>query len=305
MLTRVVPIAMGFREDMGWLVSSEQADKSVRLRAGAQAVFEALSTRGALFAADLQAATKLLPAQLEESLRELAALGLVTADGFAAIRSIVARGQHRVGVMKRLARWGRLATRSSSAGGRWSLFARPAAAASPDERAERWARLLLRRYGVVFRDLLERESAAPPWRDLARVYRRLEARGELRGGRFVAGVAGEQFASDNAVERLRRVRDTAAPIGEPNYLVIAAADPVNLFGVVVPGPRVPAVRGNRLLLDRGRMIASIQGGKVLFHDHDGSAVGDRDEWSRWLRLSGQARMQHLSHAKALVSGAQP
>jgi ATP-dependent Lhr-like helicase len=307
MLTRVVPIAMAFREDMSWLVSMEQADKSVRLRAGAQAVFDALTSRGALFASDLQEATRLLPAQLEESLRELAALGLVTADGFAAIRSIVARGQHRVGGMRRLARWGRLTTRASSSGGRWSLFARPAEAATPDERAERWAALLLRRYGVVFRDLLTRESAAPAWRELARVYRRLEARGELRGGRFVAGVAGEQFASDNAVERLRRVRDEGASTGKADgngqsqYVVLAAADPVNLFGVVVPGPRVPAVRGNRLLLDRGRLVASIQGGKVLFHD--GSAAGSRDEWTRWLRLSGQARTQHTPHAKALLTGA--
>jgi ATP-dependent Lhr-like helicase len=184
--------------------------------------------------------------------------------------------------------------------------------------------LLLQRYGVVFRDLLARESAAPPWRELARVYRRLEARGEIRGGRFVAGVAGEQFGTSEAVDRLRKVRDDklaaqktshagvpedlarfrpSRPFGpskenesgdessnSTEWLVISACDPLNLIGIITPGPRVPAMRGNRLLLNQGRLIASIQGGKVLFHEDIESA--EKDEWVRWMKLSGLARMRH-------------
>jgi ATP-dependent Lhr-like helicase len=162
----------------------------------------------------------------------------------------------------------------------------------------------LRRYGVVFRDLLARESAASPWRELARVYRRLEARGEIRGGRFVAGVAGEQFGTNEAVDRLRRARedrpatiekesgDPGAPGPHSNdgWVVVSACDPLNLFGILTPGPRVPAMRGNRLLLHQGRLIASIQGGKILFHEDIESA--ETDEWVRWMKLSGLARMRH-------------
>ncbi len=347
LLTRVVPIALGFREDMNWLVpptrsASESNDKKgtgpicrngpagashkldlspfchsgleVKLRSSAQAVYDELLNRGALFAHDLQSATGLLPSQLEEALRELAAIGLVTADGFAAIRSIASRDGRRVGARRRLARWGRLTTRANSTGGRWSLFVRSDASASGEERAERWAVLLLLRYGVVFRDLLARESAAPPWRDLARVYRRLEARGEIRGGRFVAGVAGEQFGTNEAVDRLRRVRDerpAGAAKGVRNllparpdeghadkvpdtflYVVVSACDPLNLFGIITPGPRVPAMRGNRLLLHHGRLVGSIQGGKILFHEDVESA--EKDEWVRWMKLSGLARMRHES-----------
>jgi ATP-dependent Lhr-like helicase len=305
LLTRVVPIALGFREDMNWLVPAERPEPGLerRLRSAAQTVFDQLVKRGALFAHDLQSATDLLPSQLEEALRELAAIGLVTADGFAAIRSIASRDGRRGGVRRRLARWGRLTTRANSSGGRWSLFIRSDASASADERAERWAALLLQRYGVVFRDLLARESAAPPWRELARVYRRLEARGEIRGGRFVAGVAGEQFGTSEAVDRLRRVRDERPPSirkesgdeslhSKGEWLVVSACDPLNLFGILTPGSRVPAMRGNRLLLHQGRLIASIQGGKVLFHEDVESA--EKDEWVRWMKLSGLARMRHES-----------
>jgi ATP-dependent Lhr-like helicase len=124
---------------------------------------------------------------------------------------------------------------------------------SPEERAERWAWLLLDRYGVIFRDLLARESAAPPWRELARVYRRLEIRGEIRGGRFVRGVAGEQFALADAVERLRKHRDAPA---EPSWGIVSAADPLNLVGIVTRDPRVPSKRGNRVLFLNGRPVAA-------------------------------------------------
>ena len=313
-LTRVVPISLAFREDMAWLVATEPPtaappikkgmspisrsqtlDSSLfcpPLRSGARTVLDALAARGALFPADLQSVTGLLATQLEEALGELAALGLVTADGFAAIRSIVTRGNRRPGgSRRRLARWGRLTTRAKASGGRWSLFARPAAATRPEERAERWAAQLLRRYGVVFRDLLARESAAPPWRLLQPVLRRQEARGEIRGGRFVAGVAGEQFATPDAVERLRRIRDSKPPVqnhnGTGDWLVLSATDPINLFGVITPGPRVPATRGNRFVVRDGRLVASLVAGKVEFQEAAEPVVAR--EMERQLRTSAAVR----------------
>ncbi len=122
-----------------------------------------------------------------------------------------------------------------------------------EERAERWALLLLRRYGVMFRDLLARESTAPAWRDLLPIYRRLEMRGEIRGGRFVGGVAGEQFALSEAVERLRQHREQ--PTSEA-WSVISAVDPLNLIGIVTREARVPAVRGNRIVMLNGSPIAA-------------------------------------------------
>jgi ATP-dependent Lhr-like helicase len=312
-MTRVVPIALAFREDMAWLApSADRPDPMTRLHAGAQAVLEALTARGALFPADLQAITGLLPTQLEDALGELAALGLVTADGFAAIRGIVSRGQSRFSRQRssgtrRLARWGRLASRAHDSGGRWSLFARPAATATPEERAERWAWQLLRRYGVMFRDLLARESLAPRWRELLPAYRRLEARGEIRGGRFVTGVAGEQFALPSAVEQLRRVRDESAErngdetkatqalsqtvVGNVNMsdkvVVISACDPINIFGIVTSDARVPATRRNRIAVCNGRMVASFEAGVVRFAGDIEPA--NAEEIQRMLRQSAMTR----------------
>src|SRR5262249_31790097 len=154
-----------------------------------------------------------LPAQLADGLRELAALGLVTSDGFAAIRALDAHGKHRPGRISARSRVHRRRVAYSQTG-RWSKFPPFARAVDEAERAERWAWLLLARYGVVFRDLLARESLAPPWRTIVDVYRRLEMRGEIRGGRFVEGVAGEQFAMGDAVERLRQLRDAPAKNNE-------------------------------------------------------------------------------------------
>jgi ATP-dependent helicase Lhr and Lhr-like helicase len=138
--------------------------------------------------------------------------------------------------------------------GRWSLLVSDHA-----DDVEAIARTLLKRYGVVFRTLLQRESHLPPWRDLVRVYRRLEARGEIRGGRFVAGFGGEQFAAPDAVGRLRAVRKMEKP-GE--LVVLSASDPVNLVGVVTPEARVAAIHRNRILLKDGLPLAAVEGGQV-------------------------------------------
>jgi ATP-dependent Lhr-like helicase len=138
--------------------------------------------------------------------------------------------------------------------GRWSLLSSDKA-----DDVEQIARTLLKRYGVVFRTLLQRESQLPPWRDLVRVYRRLEARGEIRGGRFVAGVGGEQFAAPDAVGRLRAVRKSQK-IDE--LVVLSAADPLNLVGILTPEARVPAVHRNRILFRDGLPIAAAEGGQL-------------------------------------------
>jgi ATP-dependent Lhr-like helicase len=206
----------------------------------ATAVRDSLEKRGASFFHDLVAATGLLPALVERALAELAGAGLATADSFAGLRALLARQDKRRDLIE--------------AAGRWSLFS-----PSPPDSIEPIARILLKRYGVVFRALLQRETGLPPWRELVRVYRRLEARGEIRGGRFVAGFGGEQFAAPDAVGRLRAVRK-AERIGE--RVVLSAADPLNLVGILTPEARVPAIHNNRLLFEDGLPIAALEGGAV-------------------------------------------
>jgi ATP-dependent Lhr-like helicase len=249
-LTRVSPISLLRRADLGWLLPPERNVPIGFARWDAQATYEALASHGALFFEDLLGVTKLLPSQLEDALRELAALGLVTSDGFAAVRGLSSKSRHAVGRRAKRVKRGKT---TYSQGGRWSRFPPFVQHVSSEERAERWAWLLLRRYGVMFRDLLARESVAPAWRELLPVYRRLEMRGEIRGGRFVGGVAGEQFAMPEAVERMRKHRDRPT---EETWSVISAVDPLNLIGVVTRDPRVPAVRGNRIALLNGRAIAA-------------------------------------------------
>jgi ATP-dependent Lhr-like helicase len=251
-LTRVSPIAIVRRSDLPWLLPDDRESSAACARWDAQQVYEALSTHGALFFDDLLTTTSLLPAQLEDALRELAAMGLVTADGFSAVRSISAKSKHGFDFgRRRTAR--RRKSGAYSHGGRWSKFPPFAHQAEAADRTENWASLLLRRYGVMFRDLLARESLAPPWGELARVYRRLEMRGEIRGGRFVDGVAGEQFALVEVVERLRKMRDVPA---EDDWSVLSAVDPLNLVGILTVGVRVPALRSNRVVYLNGRPIAA-------------------------------------------------
>jgi ATP-dependent Lhr-like helicase len=218
-------------------------------------VYEALTAHGALFFDDLLAASKLLPAQLEDALRELAALGLVTSDGFAAVRATIMKHSHALRRPGTRASKRRHRRASYTHTGRWSKFPPFVQPVSEEDRTERWAWLLVARYGVVFRDLLARESLAPSWGELLRVYRRLEMRGEIRGGRFVAGVAGEQYALGEAVERLRRLREEPP---RDEWQVISAADPLNLIGIITRDARVPATNSNRVLFVNGRPIAAAE-----------------------------------------------
>src|SRR6185503_3971387 len=205
--------------------------------------------RGAQFFSELKAQTGLLPTQLEEALGELCRAGLVNADGFAAIRPFVSKtkkaARTRPGLAERF-----VPGPSFAQGGRWALFP-GATEPPPEDRTLRWVWLLLNRYGVIFRDLLAREGAAPAWGEIARACRQLEARGEIRGGRFVAGAYGEQFALPTAVDALRQARDEGAK-GE--WVVIAAADPLNLLGILTDGPRLSSSRQALLVLVDGEHV---------------------------------------------------
>lgn len=236
-LRAAAPIALVEREDLSWLLEPEDGGAD-GLSHAARDVLEHLSRRGASFLPEIVAGAGRLRAEVDEALRELVATGLVTADGFQALRSLLARPsrnhpRHPAG------------PRAREAQGRWSLLPR---AATPADSCERFARQLLARYGVVFRDLLGREARAPAWRELLLVYRRLEARGEVRGGRFVAGAAGEHFALPAAVEALRAAR-REEPGGE--IVRVAASDPLNLVGIVLPGPRVTAGVGRAVVYRDG------------------------------------------------------
>ncbi|MFO0790068.1 MAG: DEAD/DEAH box helicase [Pirellulales bacterium] len=289
-LTRATPISLVNRGDLGWLLPAEREISVGFARWDAQEVYEALVTHGALFFHDLLSITSLLPAQVEEALRELAALGVVTSDGFAAVRAIGGGAKHRRSRRARRAVGKRAAF---AQGGRWSKFPPFVQKVEANARAEKWAWLLLRRYGVMFRDLLSRESLAPTWGELAQVYRRLEMRGEIRGGRFVSGVGGEQFALQEAVDQLRQLRDE--PETE-SWSVISAADPLNLVGVLTASVRVPALRGNRIAFQNGRAIAAREGGEIRW-------LADVDE-----QLRGTARrlltvagaVHHAAAAKRLA-----
>jgi ATP-dependent Lhr-like helicase len=200
-------------------------------------VLDALADRGALFRADLAAVTGRLPQEIDEALWDGVARGLVTADGFRAVRSLLRRGSREAYAPVRGLRRG-LRGSTGGASGRWSLLPAPDASADRDELAEAVAQQLAARWGVVFRDLVARENLAVPWRDVLWAFRRLEARGTIRGGRFVVGFSGEQYAHPDAIEVLKLVRRLRE---DGEIIRISAADPLNVTGIVLPGPRVPAI----------------------------------------------------------------
>jgi ATP-dependent Lhr-like helicase len=243
-----------------------------------------LAQVGASFLPDLCGAIDLPPDEIEDALWELVGAGLATADGFASLRVLVDRKRGEVkslfdrrttsvpAASAPVRKWqdairkvrthdrsrpGHALRSLPTAAGRWSLL--PASSSEAID-AEATARQLLLRYGVVFRDLITRESSLPPWRDVLVALRRLEARGEIRGGRFVTGFVGEQFALPEALDELRAVR---YPGVAPEVCKVAATDPLNLVGVLSPGPRVPAVVGNAVLYLDGQAVASVEAGELV------------------------------------------
>jgi len=270
------PIALLLREHASHVIPAKAGIQPEAPSTEATAVKEALAQRGASFFHELVKATALLPAFVERGLAELAGAGVVTADSFAGLRALLARQDKRRDLVE--------------AAGRWSLFG--ASETSVD--VELIARTLLKRYGVVFRAMLQREANLPPWRDLVHVYRRMEARGEIRGGRFVTGFGGEQFASSDAVGRLRAVRK-AEKIGE--VVSLSAADPLNLVGILTPEARVPAVYSNRVLLKDGLPIAALEGGELRRLAASELADGEL----RTLLARGALRRTPLLHPRAITA----
>jgi ATP-dependent Lhr-like helicase len=244
--TSVAPISFFTRDDVNWMSFPSQelsATDHPGLSPSARDVLQFLKNRGASFFADIVRGTRRLKAEVETALWELVAVGFISADGFDNLRALIdpkrrggqGRGRH---------------TRPRDSVGRWSLI-------YPEEHADHTAQMeavcwmLLKRYGVVFRELLTRESILPRWRDVLVALRRLEDRGEIRGGRFVANYIGEQFALPVAVESLRAFRSQPAT-GE--IITISAADPLNLAGILVPGEKVPAISGRFVKFQDGVAI---------------------------------------------------
>jgi ATP-dependent helicase Lhr and Lhr-like helicase len=233
-LSGTVPITLLRRQNLGWLLEPREGEDESALSAPARDVLSHLRSSGASFTDEIAARVRRLRIEVEEALCELVSAGLVTGDGFAGLRSLLhseKRRRPRAGRTRPL--------RAPIGTGRWALLEAPPPP-PPDDLLEARARQYVRRYGIVFRDLLAREPGAPAWRDLLRVYRRLEMRGELRGGRIVGAFVGEQFAAPEALEALRSLR-RETPSGQ--VVRLSACDPLNLTGIITPGARVPSVLG--------------------------------------------------------------
>ncbi len=253
---RATPTAL-FKRERGdiWRALSAQPDATaLPLSHSGRAVLDTLDQRGASFFGDLVNATGLLRTEVEKGLGELVAWGLVTSDSFAGLRALLVPSQRRRPIGG-FGRRGRSAPFGIETAGRWSRVRR-GSLLSDEQLAEAVAWQLLRRYGVVFRRLVARESLLAPWRDILRAYRRLEARGEIRGGRFVGGFSGEQYALTEAVGLLRAVRRDEAR-GE--VVALSGADPLNLAGIITPGDTVAAVATNRILYRDGIPVAVKEG----------------------------------------------
>jgi ATP-dependent Lhr-like helicase len=259
--TNAAPITFYIRETAEWLphaLAHQSVDEKLlaaALSPEALQIRALLQQRGACFANDLQRITGRTRAETAHALWELATAGLAAADGFDQLRALM--DPRRKATTTETP--GKRPTRTTA--GRWSLLDEEqpkaidpiARARRTDTALESFARMLLARYGILFRDLLARESNAPKWRELLNILRRLEARGEVRGGRFVTGFGGEQFALPEAVESLREARKHESQ----HEIAVAAADPLNLVGVVVPGERVPAVPGREVRYRNGSLLPEV------------------------------------------------
>jgi ATP-dependent Lhr-like helicase len=269
---RSTPIALFLREHANeWLAEKNGNDH--QLSSYAARVTEVLQQRGASFFHELVTMSGLLPTQVEQALGQLAGLGLVTSDSFAGLRALTTPSSKRK-PLSGARRRHRTAPHGIESAGRWSLLAQGSDEPSGTDRppvhpsarsTELAARTYLRRYGVVFKRLLARESSAPAWRDLLLVYRRLEARGEIRGGRFISGMSGEQFALPEAVGQLRAIRRLD---GGGRLIGLSAADPLNLTGIITPGDRIPGLTSNRVLYRDGVPVLAREGGQVRSLESD-------------------------------------
>src|SRR5207245_8047480 len=245
--TSVAPLTFFLREEADWMVPHSSLGDARGLSVAGSQVLEYLRQRGASFFPDIVRATGKLKAEIETALWDLFAAGLVTADGFDNLRALI-------DPKRRAGQGSGRAARPRHNAGRWAVL-HTDSVIEHDRAVEATCWMLLKRYGVVFRDLLARETNLPKWRELQIAFRRLEASSEIRGGRFVDGFLGEQFALPVAVESLRATRKLP-PTGET--ISISAADPLNLVGIIVPGERVPAISGRTVSYRDGVAVESEQ-----------------------------------------------
>ncbi len=261
---RTTPIALIRRKNLGvWSsVFPRPVPTGSSFSTTTAAVYDFLRTRGASFFTDIVEGTKLLRSQVEEALGELVAQGLITSDSFAGLRALLTPANRKTNAGKRRRRE---AVYDMASAGRWSILGSAVSSTLSEnpssELVEVVARVFLKRYGIVFKRLLERESVNIPWRVLLRVYHRLEARGEIRGGRFVSGISGEQFALAEAVGMVRSIRRTPAA---EHLISVSAADPINLLGIITPGARVSTHTANRILYRDGVPVAVLESSETRF-----------------------------------------
>lgn len=259
---RSTPIALLARRNVKiWSGFSGQTERN-QLTPKARDVAELIEEHGASFFDEIVDGTRLLPSQVEEALGELVALGLVNSDSFGGLRALLVPADRRRPTARDARRKRRIAIFGMQDAGRWAMVRRSRSDTQGTDPIEHVCHTLLRRWGVVFWKLMEREADwLPPWRDMLMCLRRLEARGEIRGGRFIAGFSGEQFALPEAIGLLREARRKP----QSNELIsLSAADPLNLIGLLTPGGKLPSLTGNRVLYRDGLPIALYVGGEIRF-----------------------------------------
>jgi ATP-dependent Lhr-like helicase len=271
---RSTPIVLLARRNAAAWSSLVGPPDAGRLTSRAQAVADLIKEFGASFFDEIAEHAGMLPSETEGALAELVAVGLVNSDSFAGLRVLLNPSGRRGKTSSPAFRHKRrMAIFGMADAGRWALVRRASAAAeNTDESVEQVVRTLLRRWGVIFWKLMAREAHwLPPWREILFCCRRLEARGEIRGGRFVAGFSGEQYATPEAVGLLREIRRRPPTQA---YLSVSAADPLNLLGIVTPGARLPSLAGNRLLYRDGLPVAAYAAGEVRFLEN----LEPKDQW---------------------------
>jgi ATP-dependent Lhr-like helicase len=273
---RSTPITLLARRNAKAWAALTQPHEAAQLSYKPHAVFDFIQGHGASFFDDIADGVHMLPVEVEDALAELVALGLVNSDSFGGLRALLVPTSQRgrlgsgaAGRRRRLAMFG------MADAGRWATVRRDASAPAPrpdEDAVEHVVQTLLRRWGVIFWKLLAREADwLPSWRDILMCCRRLEARGEIRGGRFIAGFAGEQYASPDAVGLLRDVR--RRPLAG-QYVSLSGADPLNLLGIVTPGARLPSLTGNRLLYLDGLPVATYAAGAITFME----SLDPKEQW---------------------------
>ena len=322
-ITRSIPVSLFLRDDFPWIIRKNrepsapvtaknpapvpgkpnQKEDLATLSPSARDLLGLLQEQGALFSSDLCRRLQVLPSQLNDLLGELVSWGCLTADGFAGLRQLI-HSSPQASTPGLPARYRRVRPQSSGLG-RWTVLNTAATAQttrSEEEEIEEWAWQLIRRWGVVFRDLVLREPLAPQWWQLLKVYRRLEAQGELRGGRFIRSVSGEQFATSEAIRELRSVRNDDAP---PQLLVISGADPLNLTGIVGSGLRIPALAAHQVAYRKGQVVGWKKGDDHWIFSDLSNAEKHllASRWGTLSAISAPSRTDlHLKETEATAPG---